>query len=437
LFQGSQIQPQQVANPYIEFIQNLINRIQHNWISQKIKTDFQSWLMEQIFKKFALRGRVTIDANLAAKIENSINFNFLTLMTDWVESLEAEGQSIFNYTLEQAQAASVEWHENGRGSSENYDKLSAENIVYGPQWQDKNGNEIPQYKGWTIQKVVSENDLEVEGDKCDQCVGGYFYKVKNNQSIIYSLRDPRNEPHVTIETDGLGEIAYQIFGKKNSEPKPEYKAMIKVWIESGQNAPQIYGEDEDIIYDVKFSRWGGYREFVQEFEDAIEQKITGKDEYGFKNAPVSINEVEHLFHQAYDAVGELNNQGYYGDRGLSSGLVQLALEGGKYMVEHLFELIQKGEEDIDPYYESGLPYPQEEDYEDIDDYNKAIEDYEREEQDIMDQSFPTGWFADIYKETRQQLEKIYHMTLEDFLKQENPPIKSVAQSRNWYKNIKF
>jgi hypothetical protein len=252
--------------------------------------------------------------------------------------------------------------------------------------------------------------------------------VKNNQSIIYSLRDAGNNPHVTIETDGSGETAYQIFGKSNSEPKPEYKAMIKNWVESGQNAPQIYGEDDDGLYGVSFSRWGGYREFVQEFENAIEHKISGKDEYGFKQMPVSIGEIEHVFSQAYNAVEELSQRGYYGDRNLSDGLVQLALEGGKDIVEYLFELIQKQEEEVDRYVDLDIPYPQEDDFEDPDDYQKAVENYEREEQDILDGSFPLGWFADIYKEVRRQLER-KHITLEDYLKQGKP----VMASKNWYK----
>jgi len=430
-FQKSQAQPQQTVNPYIELIQSLVNRIQHNWVSQKIKQEFHQWLTELIFKRFALRGKINIDATIAEQIESSINFNFLTLLTDWVESLE-ENDSIFNYTYDRAAAASTDWHERGRHSSEIYDAISEENIVHGPQWQDENGNLIPQYQGWTIQKVMSENDLEVEGDKMDHCVGGYYHKVKNEISIIYSLRDPSNEPHVTIETDGPGEFAYQIFGKKNSEPKPEYKAMIKNWIEIGENAPHSFGEEDGPLENLAYSRWT--RGFEEELEKAVGEQIDGEDEYGFKFNPVSIGTIEYIFDQSYDAVAAYNDRGdYYGDRGISDSLVSLAISGGADTLEYLTELIQEKEEKAQEFYmgmDIGIPYPQEEDFEDEDEYEKAIEDYQKQEQDIIDESFPMGWFSDIYTEINKQLKDIHQTTLQDFL------AKKVASAKNWYKNIK-
>ena len=428
MVQGAQ-QPQPVANPYIFFLETLLrSKIRHNWASPERKQEFERWLGEQVFKKFALRGKTTTDPYIEEKIEYFLGDDQLILMTDWVESLE-ENDSIFNYTYDRAAAESTAWHEGGESSGE-YDAISGYNIVHGPQWQDENGNPIPQYQGWTIQKVVSENDLAVEGDKCDHCVGGYWHKVKNEISTIYSLRDPSNEPHVTIETDGSGETAFQIFGKSNSEPKQEYKAMIANWVKFGDEAPHSFGEEDGPLENLAYSRWT--RGFEEELEKAVGEQIDGEDEYGFKFEPVSIGTIEYIFDQSYDSVAAYNDRGYYyGDRGISDSLVSLAISGGVDTLEYLTELIQKKEEKAQEFYmgqDIGIPYPMEEDFEDEAEYEKAIEEYHKQEQDIIDDSFPMGWFSDIYTEINKQLKNIHQTTLQDFL------TRKVASAKNWYKS---
>lgn len=59
--------------------------------------------------------------------------------------------------------------------------------------------------------------LKNEGDSMGHCVGGYCYDVQRGDSEIYSLRDAKGEPHVTIETaprrpqwDGFGNLVNSI-----------------------------------------------------------------------------------------------------------------------------------------------------------------------------------------------------------------------------------
>lgn len=59
--------------------------------------------------------------------------------------------------------------------------------------------------------------LKNEGDSMGHCVGGYCYDVERGDSEIYSLRDAKGEPHVTIETqprrpqwDGFGNLVNSI-----------------------------------------------------------------------------------------------------------------------------------------------------------------------------------------------------------------------------------
>ena len=90
----------------------------------------------------------------------------------------------------------------------------------------------------------------------DNCVGSYCPNVESGRSVIYSLRDPQNNPHITMETDSYNEVE-QIQGKSNSEPKNIYKNMIKEWIQSDKNQEIKKEEDEQLLKDWNYTRKGG------------------------------------------------------------------------------------------------------------------------------------------------------------------------------------
>jgi PcfJ-like protein len=161
------------------------------------------------------------------------------------------------------------------------------------QWKRDNresesqGEVVYQYhNGWTMQKLTTPEQLQYEGDEMGHCVGGYAHTVGNGQTIIYSLRDNKGVPHVTMEIAALegpenlgnwtdpddvpedasynheyihpdkhapgqhlqeaprhntwgyhpsGEIPYeieQIQGNSNLTPKPEYQHMVKEFLDS-------------------------------------------------------------------------------------------------------------------------------------------------------------------------------------------------------------
>jgi hypothetical protein len=102
--------------------------------------------------------------------------------------------------------------------------------------------------GFTIVEVPTK-DLEVEGNKMGHCVGEYCDYVGAGKTVIFSLRDKKNEPHATIEAEAGGEAgeyrtqgltAYsdtarlpaieQIKGKGNDIPAEKYRPMIKQWL---------------------------------------------------------------------------------------------------------------------------------------------------------------------------------------------------------------
>ena len=92
--------------------------------------------------------------------------------------------------------------------------------------------------------------LKYEGDTMGHCVGGYCDDVASGRSRIYSLRDAKGQPHVTVEVqpmkagylpepseDPAAEIApriVQIKGKQNRAPNPEYLPFVQDFVKSGK-----------------------------------------------------------------------------------------------------------------------------------------------------------------------------------------------------------
>lgn len=93
------------------------------------------------------------------------------------------------------------------------------------------------------QKIKAlEKQLKYEGDTMGHCVGGYCPDVLEGRSRIFSLRDAKGEPHVTIEvrpqddrslSQGNFSIA-QIKGKQNLAPKDEYLPFVQDFV---RNSP--------------------------------------------------------------------------------------------------------------------------------------------------------------------------------------------------------
>jgi len=84
--------------------------------------------------------------------------------------------------------------------------------------------------------ILKPDDLEYEGQSMGNCVGGIQYKnsIRNGRSIIISLRDRQNTPHVTIEVvvmkDGNGKmigVVRQQYGKGNINPVETYHQDLR------------------------------------------------------------------------------------------------------------------------------------------------------------------------------------------------------------------
>jgi hypothetical protein len=166
--------------------------------------------------------------------------------------------------------------------------------------------------------------LKYEGDTMQHCVGGYCDDVASGRTRIYSLRDKKGQPHVTIEMrppqgfagkksreeyeawlrahatpHGEKEIQgalmeldkggawdpsiLQIKGKQNRKPNDEYLPFVQDFVRSGkwsdvrdlENAGLVRRSDEDTML-RKFGKWDLPEEAYDDF-DALPEYVTDAD----------------------------------------------------------------------------------------------------------------------------------------------------------------
>lgn len=100
-------------------------------------------------------------------------------------------------------------------------------------------------------EAMLSDALKYEGETMGHCVGGYCPDVLEGRSRIYSLRDAKGQPHVTVEVKpphittenpGFNEEAWakmsnprivQIKGKANRAPNEEYRPYVQDFVRSG------------------------------------------------------------------------------------------------------------------------------------------------------------------------------------------------------------
>lgn len=97
--------------------------------------------------------------------------------------------------------------------------------------------------GWTIRRLRNNQELQWEGDQMANCIGDYSFE--GNNPLIYSLRDEKNRPKVSMEFShppdewGVTHKSQidldQIEAKAAENPKDAYKAMIKHWFDALRN----------------------------------------------------------------------------------------------------------------------------------------------------------------------------------------------------------
>ena len=262
--------------------------------------------------------------------------NVIGQIYDWYRATNPE---IASYDFETARAASDQWHHQAATAGEGQEYDGSETVVY----------TYP--NGWKVVQIHSANDLEVEGNRMNHCVGSYCDEVDSGMLIILSLRDPNNEPHVTMEMDMDGGIK-QIQGNSNSIPKREYREMLRqFW-----NTPEAQAWLPQATFqgDMSADNYGGdpkfhssaYRdetEIMEQLQDADDDEIIEivkglsgmTDEYGLPQDPASLNFGD-LYVATVDALTKGGDRdGYYPQyRDIAESFATMAYEADWSMVRN-------------------------------------------------------------------------------------------------------
>jgi len=174
---------------------------QNEELADKRKHKYDVWISKEIKKSRNIIDRLTD----------------LRLIVDWASETRAD---IFQYNFDKAYQSQAEWHDEMKRKYhiENMSIPSIEENRVIFRFSDKEH----------FLYLLTAKDLTHEGAIMGHCVGGKNYKskIKNKQSLILSVRDKDNMPHVTIEIDVNSRNLIQKFGKGNKAPVEKYNHMI-------------------------------------------------------------------------------------------------------------------------------------------------------------------------------------------------------------------
>ncbi len=231
-------------------------------------------------------------------IMNMISRSRWRLIMDWVEQNNID---ILTYSFTEAEKEAKEWHDELAKREETSAKYATNNIIY--QFQD----------GWTIVELSPE-DCETEGDLMGHCVKGYANSVRENRTKIFSLRDPKNKPHVTIEGNYYTDKAkstkatkthfeiQQIQGKGNKEPVDEYKQRIREWFDYIKSQNIHMATDSDNGEGINVGNFSEYSNYTDEYGLQFDFSSTG---IGGNTSNYSENLQEAIGYEQYRR-GEIN-----------------------------------------------------------------------------------------------------------------------------------
>jgi len=162
------------------------------------------------------------------------------------------GQDIMQLSWSEARELADEYHEDLK-NRERAENMRKGDVIH--SWPD----------GWTLQDLKDEEALKAEGDAMGHCVGGYGHEVDSGRTKILSLRDPNNQPHVTMELEPRNYALHEQYaGAKGPQwGNNEHPGRIPVYDESrpvvpGSRIVQIQGKGNEVPkdeYQQRLKEW--------------------------------------------------------------------------------------------------------------------------------------------------------------------------------------
>lgn len=184
--------------------------------------DKRKFVAAAILERYQEKGEgMPIEVFLGVIREDLLNIR------DWLRSARAEDGRNLNMHLYRSfgdmLAAAAAWHEKLAESGEGHPALYRD---IGPEWTERVFD-----NGWKIVRV-SPRDAANEGDLMGHCAGSYARDIEKGESRLYSLRDPGEMPHVTIEIKPNFSIDEEIGGlKSQAVEEAEPLIMEEEWPE--------------------------------------------------------------------------------------------------------------------------------------------------------------------------------------------------------------
>ena len=131
-------------------------------------------------------------------------------------------------SFEDAQRKSKEWTERNQKKGRDLED-GPQDIETVMQFDD----------GGRIVRLLSDKAFKREGSLMSHCLGGY--NSSNEKSQIFSYRDTKNRPHVTIELSVDTDRIIQIKGKGNGSVHPRYVNFVIDFL--CQSGHKVQGSD--------------------------------------------------------------------------------------------------------------------------------------------------------------------------------------------------
>jgi hypothetical protein len=190
--------------------------------------------------------------------------------------------------------------------------------------------------------------LKYEGDTMGHCVGGYCDKVADGSTRIFSLRDKKGQPHVTIETRPNETSAYNRWLAAQEDPKA-YKEFTDWW--SANTEPGQLGD-----LNPAFARWA--KEKGVEIPEDVPRILQIKGKANRKPNDEYLPFVQDFVRSGkWSDVGDFQNAGLIKRSNLLQREQELMPELGDYLTLEEIQGMRKGQPwtpiDTDPEFAEG------------------------------------------------------------------------------------
>ena len=160
------------------------------------------------------------------------NYSTISDIVDWAINTKS---NLLSLDFHQAKIEQNKWHKERLNYPKIKEKINKKEV-------DKNRVVHISSNGKFFFYILKESDLKEEGHYMDHCIGdGNLYKdkIRNEKSIIISLRDEENTSHATIEIDIESSQVIQIRGKKNNYLSDKLNKLIAEFALYNSNFKEI------------------------------------------------------------------------------------------------------------------------------------------------------------------------------------------------------